>query len=89
MTRFPRIWYRVVHCIAAVPQDVTPHILRHSHASLAADSGQSDASIAGQLGHVGPTITRRYIRSADAALLATVDHVAEEIIRLMSLASDE
>jgi integrase len=83
MQGFPRVWSRVVHRISKVPKDVTPHVLRHSLASLAADLGYSDATIAGLLGHAGHSITRRYIHSADAALLAAADRVAEETIRLM------
>ncbi len=74
----------MVHRISGLPEDVTPHVLRHYHASLAADLGYSDASIAGLLGHAGHSITRRYIHSADTALLAAADRVAQETIRLMS-----
>jgi integrase len=84
MGGFPRIWAKVAHRISGLPNDVTPHVLRHSLASLAADLGYSDATIAGLLGHAGHSITRRYIHSADAALLAAADRVAEEIMTLMA-----
>jgi integrase len=84
MQGFPRIWAKVVHRISRLPGDVTPHVLRHSLASLAADLGYADSTIAGLLGHAGHSITRRYIHSADAALLTAADRVAEETIRLMS-----
>jgi len=88
MGGFPRIWARVVHRISTVPQDVTPHVLRHSYASLAADLGLADATIAGLLGHAGHSITRRYIHSADAALLGAADRVAEATVRLMAAAAE-
>jgi integrase len=83
MAGFRRVWSRVVHRIAGLPEDITPHVLRHSYASLAADLGLADATVAGLLGHRGHSITRRYIHSADAALLTAADRVAEETIRLM------
>lgn len=83
MAGFRRVWSRTVHRIAGLPLDVTPHVLRHSYASLAADLGLADATIAALLGHRGHTVTRLYIHSADAALLAAADRVAEETVRLM------
>ena len=84
MTNFARVWRRVVHRLGGLPTDVTPHVLRHSFASLAADLGLADATIAALLGHKGHTITRRYIHSADAALLAAADTVATKATALMA-----
>ncbi|MDP3401446.1 MAG: site-specific integrase [Brevundimonas sp.] len=84
MGGFPRIWSRVMHRVAGLPRDVTPHVLRHSYASLAADLGMADATIGVLLGHAGHTVTRRYIHCADAALLAAADAVAVETDRLMT-----
>jgi integrase len=42
-----------------MPGDVSPHTLRHSFASLAADMGHSDNTIASLLGHSRGTITSR------------------------------
>src|SRR6185437_6303972 len=50
--------------------DVTPHVLRHSFASLAADLGYSEPVIAALIGHMGRTVTSRYVHGADAVLLA-------------------
>ncbi len=58
MAGFRRVWARVVHRIAGLPEDVTPHVLRHSYASLAADLGLADATIAALLGHKGHSVTR-------------------------------
>ncbi|MBV9812762.1 MAG: site-specific integrase [Acetobacteraceae bacterium] len=88
MGGFRRVWTRVAHRLAGLPFDVTPHVLRHSFASLAADLGHGDATIAGLLGHRGHTVTRRYVHSADTALLAAADKVAEETARLMHPAND-
>ncbi|WP_159993711.1 site-specific integrase [Roseomonas sp. 18066] len=82
MSGFPSYFARV--CAAGgVPSDVTPHVLRHSFASLAADIGFSDATIGQMIGHKGGGITRRYIHHADAVLLAAADRVAEETITRM------
>lgn len=80
---FVRVWDRAVHRLGGLPKDVTPHVLRHSMASVAADLGYSDAVIAGLLGHAGHSVTRRYIHVADRALIAAADAVAEEIGRMM------
>jgi integrase len=78
----PKIWKRILggHGIGG---DVTPHVLRHSFASLAADLGFSDSTIASLVGHKIHTVTSRYVHSADAVLLAAADSVADQTIRLM------
>ena len=62
---------------------VTPHTLRHSFASLAADMGLADHTIAALLGHSRQTITSRYMHLADRALIEAADTVANETLRLM------
>jgi integrase len=84
MAGFRRVWARIVHRIAGLPGDITPHVLRHSYASLAADLGLADSTIGALLGHRGQTITRRYIHSADAALLVAADVVAGRTVELMA-----
>jgi integrase len=69
--------------VGDLPEDVTPHVLRHSFASLAADLGFADATVAALLGHVGQTMTSRFQHSADAVLLKAADAVADETARLM------
>jgi site-specific recombinase XerD len=59
-----------------LPGDITPHVLRHSFASLAGNLGYSEATIATLIGHKGHSITSRYVHTADAVLLAAVDAVA-------------
>lgn len=64
---------------AKLPADVTPHVLRHSFASVAADLGYGEATIAALLGHRGRTVTARYTHAADAVLVSAADAVAAKI----------
>jgi len=57
--------------------------LRHSFASLAADLGYSEPTIAALVGHKGQAITSRYVHSTDAVLLAAADAVADPTAELM------
>ena len=82
MAGFPKMFARIV-AAGGLPADITPHVLRHSFASLAADLGYSDATIAQLVGHKGGGITRRYIHHADAVLLAAADAVANETANRM------
>src|SRR5271165_5507857 len=66
-----------------VDKTITPHTLRHSFASLAADMGISDHLISGMLGHSRGSITSRYMHLSDRALIETGDKVANETLRLM------
>lgn len=76
MSGFPKIWARIAE-LGKLPNDITPHVLRHSFASLAADLGYSEATIGGLIGHKASTVTSRYMHTADAVLLAGADSVAE------------
>jgi integrase len=82
MNGFPKLWARIAK-LGALPADVTPHVLRHSFASLAGDLGYSEPTIAALVGHKGQTITSRYVHSADAVLLAAADAVADRTAELM------
>jgi integrase len=66
-----------------MPRDVTPHTLRHSLASLAADLGYADHTISGLLGHARQGITSRYLHIGDKALIEASEVVAVETLRLM------
>jgi integrase len=63
-------------------KSVTPHVLRHSYASLSADLGLADHTIARLLGHTQKSITSRYIHREKSAIEAS-DLVAAETLRLM------
>ena len=82
MSGFPRFFKQFVKA-GGLTDDVTPYVLRHSFASVAADQGFSDPTIAALIGHKGGGVTRRYIHSADAVLLEAADRVADEITRMM------
>ena len=79
---FPKLWARIAK-LGSLPADVTPHVLRHSFASLAGDLGYSEPTIAALVGHKGHSITSRYVHAADAVLLAAADAVANRTAVLM------
>jgi integrase len=82
MLGFPKLWARIAK-LGELPDDVTPHTLRHSFASLANDLGYSEPTIAALIGHRGHSITSRYIHTADPHLLAAADAVADRTAELM------
>jgi integrase len=82
MSGFRSLWDRIAE-LGKLPSDVTPHVLRHSFASVAADLGYSEPTIAALIGHLGHSITSRYVHSADAVLLAAADAVGRRIATLM------
>jgi integrase len=79
---YRKMWLRIAK-LGDLPADITPHVLRHSFASLAADLGYSEPTIASLLGHKMHSITSRYVHSADAVLLAAADAVANATMKLM------
>jgi integrase len=88
MSGFPKVWTRIAK-LGELPADVTPHTLRHSFASLAADLGFSEPTIAALIGHKGRTITSRYVHAADAVLLAAADAIANRTAELMGEVRNE
>jgi integrase len=74
---------------AGLPADVTPHTLRHSFASEAADLGYSELTIAVLLGHRKASITSKYVHGADAVLLAAADAVARSSEEKLGFAQPE
>jgi len=82
MAGFPAMFARIAKA-GGLPADVTPHVLRHSFASLAGDIGYSETTIAALVGHKGQSITSRYVHAADAVLLAAADAVAGRTAELM------
>jgi integrase len=82
----PDGWGRIV--ARSDLEGVTPHVLRHSFASVAADLGYSEPTIAAMLGHASGSMTSRYIHHLDAVLIAAVDTVAGRIWRLLTGESD-
>jgi integrase len=82
MSGFRKLFDRIA-AFGELPADVTPHVLRHSFVSLAADIGYSELTIAALVGHKGHSITSRYVHAADAVLLAAADAVARRTLVLM------
>jgi integrase len=70
-------------CAKAKLKDVTPHVLRHTFASVAGDLGFSELTIAGLLGHSARGVTQGYIH-LDTALVVAADRVSAEITRLLN-----
>jgi integrase len=87
MIGYRKIWLKIASS-GDLPHDITPHVLRHSFASLAADLGYGESTIAALLGHKSHSITSRYVHSADAVLLAAADAVAAEIILRLTFETD-
>jgi integrase len=83
MSGFKKMWKKIAE-LCKLSADVTPHILRHSFTSLAADLGYSELAIGALVGHKGRTITSRYVHSADTVLLSAADAVAIKTTALMS-----
>lgn len=73
----PKVLARI--CAAAKIEGVTIHTLRHSFASVAAELGYSELTIAGLLGHTVPGVTARYSHLPDSALLGAAERVASVI----------
>jgi hypothetical protein len=77
------MWLRIAK-LGDLPVDITPHVLRHSFASLATDLGFNEPTIASLLGHKTHSITSRYFHSSDAVLLTAADAVANATMKLMT-----
>jgi integrase len=56
--------------------DVTPHVLRHSFASIANDLGFTEVTIAALVGHAKGSVTSKYIHTLDTALIMAADTIA-------------
>jgi site-specific recombinase XerD len=83
MTGFPSLFTRIAKA-GELPADVTPHVLRHSFASLANDLGYSEATIGMLIGHKGTgSTTRGYIHLGDA-LTAAADRIAATVLRKLA-----
>ena len=72
-------------CAAVGIEGVTPHTLRHTFASMAAELGYTEITIAALLGHAAQGVTQRYIH-VDRLLVAAADHVSAHISGLLAKA---
>ena len=78
---FPKYWKRLFK--DTVLENLTPHVLRHSFASVANDLGFTEATIAALMGHSKVTVTSRYIHAIDTALVMAADTVSGYINGLL------
>jgi integrase len=69
----------------AIPADTSPHVLRHSLASLSADLGHSDHVTAGLLGHARTNVTSTYMHPVDQTMIDAADRCAAATLKLMGL----
>ncbi len=78
---FPRHWKKLVEETPLA--DVTPHVLRHSFASIANDLGFTEVTIAALIGHAKGSVTGNYIHTLDAALIMAADTISGYIQGLL------
>ena len=71
---FPRHWGKILEGSPLI--GITPHVLRHSFASVANDLGFTESTVAALLGHAQGTVTSRYIHAVDTSLVMAADTVA-------------
>ena len=62
---------------------VTPYSLRHTFASMQADAGTNQLSLAQLMGHTSPRTTARYIHNSDEHYRKVMDRHAEEVTELL------
>lgn len=78
---FPNHWK---HIFGDSPlSDVTPHVLRHSFASIANDLGFTEVTIAALVGHAKGSVTSKYIHTLDTALIMAADTISGYIQGLL------
>jgi site-specific recombinase XerD len=78
---FPRQWTKILAKTELA--GITPHVLRHSFASIGNDLGFTEATIAALVGHSRGTVTSRYIHTVDTALIMAADSIAGYIQGLL------
>jgi integrase len=71
---FPNHWKHI--CGDSPLSDITPHILRHSFASIANDLGFTEVTIAALVGHAKGLVTSKYIHTLDTALIMAADTIS-------------
>jgi integrase len=71
-------------CDRAEIPGITPHVLRHSFATIAAELGFSELTIAGLLGHASQGVTQRYVH-LDKALVLAANQVSAKIAELLDV----
>jgi integrase len=78
---FPQSWKKLFKDTPL--WDITPHILRHSFASMANDLGFTEITIAALIGHAKGTVTSKYVHTLDSTLIMAADTVAGYVKALL------
>lgn len=78
---FPKHWQQILK--GSELAGITPHVLRHSFASIANDLGFTETTIAALLGHARGSVTSRYIHTIDTTLIMAADIIAGYIHGLL------
>jgi integrase len=78
---FPNHWEQIFKNTPLA--DVTPHVLRHSFASIGNDLGFTEVTIAALVGHSKGSVTSKYIHSLDTALIMAADTISGYIKGLL------
>jgi integrase len=71
---FPNHWAKIFRDTSL--GDITPHVLRHSFASIANDLGFTEVTIAALVGHAKRSVTSKYIHTLDTALIMAADTIS-------------
>mgnify|MGYP001031296280 CR=1 FL=1 len=77
----PNHWEKIFEDTALA--DITPHVLRHSFASIANDLGFTEVTIAALVGHSKGSVTSNYIHTLDTALIMAADTISGYIQGLL------
>jgi integrase len=78
---FPNHWEQLFK--DSTLSDVTPHVLRHSFASIGNDLGFTEVTIAALVGHAKGSVTSKYIHMLDTALIMAADTISGYIQGLL------
>tara|TARA_R110000824_G_scaffold24090_5_gene85403 strand:- start:23988 stop:25310 length:1323 start_codon:yes stop_codon:yes gene_type:complete len=78
---FPQSWKKLFKDTPL--WDVTPHVLRHSFASMANDLGFTEITIAALIGHAKGSVTSKYVHTLDSTLIMAADTVAGYVKALL------
>lgn len=78
---FPNHWEQIFN--DSLLTGVTPHVLRHSFASIANDLGFTEVTIAALVGHSKGSATSKYIHTLDTALIMAADTISGYINGLL------
>jgi integrase len=78
---FPNHWKKIFDDTPLA--DITPHVLRHSFASIANDLGFTEVTIAALVGHAKGSVTSKYIHTLDTALIMAADTISGYINGLL------